>query len=262
MGKKSSGQTQTSSAEPWAGVQPYLSELFANASGLMGTGGPQYYPGQNYVGPSAATQQGWNSAMGAAGNMNSLLGMSAPAYQSMLSAPDVENNKYAQGAIRAAMNPISENLMQNVLPGIQDQAYRSGAYGGTKMEQIEGDAIKKATSQMGDTASQMALGVYNSGLNSQSAAMGMLPQLMQSLAMPSSIYSGVGKSQEGYDTTAQKADMERWNYNQNQPYDLLNWYSNLLNGMAGFGTKTTSSSANNPMANLLGMLMVGGGLMK
>ena len=259
---KSSGSQQTSSAEPWAGVQPYLTELFANASGLLGTGGPKYYPGQNYVDPSAATQQGWQSAMGAANQMNSLLGMSAPAYQSMLSAPDVENNKYAQSAIRAAMNPISENLMQNVLPGIQDQAYRSGAYGGTKMEQIEGDAIKKATAQMGDTASQMSLGVYNSGLNSQAQAMGMIPQLMQSMAMPSSIYSGVGKSQEGYDTTAMKADQERWNYNQNQPYDLLNWYSNLLNGMAGFGTKTTSSSAQNPMADIIGLLMASSGFMK
>tara|TARA_Y100000310_G_scaffold329437_1_gene399275 strand:- start:867 stop:2198 length:1332 start_codon:yes stop_codon:yes gene_type:complete len=52
------GSTQTvQKADPWSGIQPYLSHGYSEAERLYGAGGPQYYPGQTYVDYAPETEQ-------------------------------------------------------------------------------------------------------------------------------------------------------------------------------------------------------------
>ena len=51
------GGQQTTSTTPWAGQQPYLTDLFANAQNLFRQGwGQQYYPGQTVAGFAPQTE--------------------------------------------------------------------------------------------------------------------------------------------------------------------------------------------------------------
>lgn len=56
MGGGGGGNTQTvTKADPWPGVQPYLTNLFANAQGNYDSGGPQYYPNSTVAPMSGIT---------------------------------------------------------------------------------------------------------------------------------------------------------------------------------------------------------------
>src|SRR5215469_2182526 len=50
--------TQTDVTTPWAGQQPYLLSAFNQAQNLFNYGGPQYFPGQTYAGPTDAQLAG------------------------------------------------------------------------------------------------------------------------------------------------------------------------------------------------------------
>lgn len=55
----SGGSQNTSSttiAEPWAGVQPYLTAAYDTAQSIFGNGPPGYYPGNTVAQPSPYTQ--------------------------------------------------------------------------------------------------------------------------------------------------------------------------------------------------------------
>src|SRR5437879_4252290 len=58
MGKGGGGSTNTvQKADPWAGIQPYLSQLYGNASGYFSGGGPQYFPNSTVAPQADATNQ-------------------------------------------------------------------------------------------------------------------------------------------------------------------------------------------------------------
>lgn len=44
--------TTTNVSDPWSGQQPYLTQGFQQAQNLFNQGGPGYYPGQSYAGPT------------------------------------------------------------------------------------------------------------------------------------------------------------------------------------------------------------------
>lgn len=88
MGGGSGGggsSTTVQKADPWSGVQPFLSEAYMRASGLYGSPGPQYFPGSTVATPNPleTTGQGMQlgnaAAIGDAGvnAYNSLQGMQA-----------------------------------------------------------------------------------------------------------------------------------------------------------------------------------------
>ena len=54
----SGSTTTTTSSAPWSGQQPYLTSGFQQAQNLFNQGGPQYYPGQTYAGPTDLQLQG------------------------------------------------------------------------------------------------------------------------------------------------------------------------------------------------------------
>lgn len=53
-----SGQSQTQTSEPWAGAQPYLTDVMRNAQQQFRQGGPQYYGGSTVTPFSAQQEQG------------------------------------------------------------------------------------------------------------------------------------------------------------------------------------------------------------
>src|SRR5574338_1366974 len=55
--------TQQTSSEPWAKQQPYLQDIFQKAQDQYNNPNmPQFYPGQTFANPDAATLAGLNTA--------------------------------------------------------------------------------------------------------------------------------------------------------------------------------------------------------
>ena len=57
------GGTTVTKSDPWAGAQPYLKDVMGQAQQLYAGGGPAYYPGQTFVGPTAGQIGGWDTQL-------------------------------------------------------------------------------------------------------------------------------------------------------------------------------------------------------
>jgi len=89
MSKGGGGGTNTvQKADPWAGQQPYLTDLFSQAQQLYQQGPQQFYPGRTYAEASPTVYQAENlqrqAALAQAG-----LGMTSivPGFQESLMSP-------------------------------------------------------------------------------------------------------------------------------------------------------------------------------
>ena len=153
-GKGGGSQTSTQTAEPWGPQQPYLSDIFTNASNLYQNVSPQYFPGNTTAQPTWAQNyalQGiTNTALtdplrsipaGTLANVASgNLIWANPAITPMAdlawnnpatNAPGQDAlSSYLSGDRLAQGNPylgaVSDSIAANVLPRIQSQFVNSG----------------------------------------------------------------------------------------------------------------------------------------
>lgn len=57
------GGSQKTENSPWKEAQPFLKDIMGEAQALYGTGGPQMYPGQTFVGPTQGQLGSWDTAL-------------------------------------------------------------------------------------------------------------------------------------------------------------------------------------------------------
>lgn len=187
--------TTTTAVDPL--IQPYLQYGLTEAQNLYQAGGPQYYPGQTYVSPSSATQQGLAAlqARAAAGSplagaaqgavLAATQGQQSPAaqmYQNVYNQAGYNpTNQFYSGLMGGTTNPA--------LAGTQ--ATSSGQYlGGNPFFQgAFAPAAQAATQQfnqaLGDISSQASkAGRYGSGAmsNLQDRAANTLAQTLSNTA--------------------------------------------------------------------------------
>ncbi|MBY0431745.1 MAG: hypothetical protein K2Q10_11145 [Rhodospirillales bacterium] len=97
----------------------------------------------------------------------------------------------------------------------------------------------------------------------QNQMRGMLfaPQMAQADYQDISMLSNVGQSKEAYDQSLINEQIQRWNYNQQLPVNMLAQYNQLIAGNYGSTTTTTQpGGGNNAMMGGLGGAMAGGAL--
>ena len=92
---------------------------------------------------------------------------------------DPNNDPTFQGTVNAAIDPITRNLQQKVLPGIIDKSIRvggtgggPGAYGGASQSLEEGNAVADWGRTAANTTAQLANASRNAGIN-------LIPQIPQ-----------------------------------------------------------------------------------
>lgn len=101
------------------------------------------------------------------------------------------SNPTLQGNINAAINPITERLTRQVLPGLDNASIMDNAFGGDRAQLMKGQAYGDWAQAAGDISAQMTADNYNrerayqvgagdqylSGLNAELAPMQMLAAL-------------------------------------------------------------------------------------
>lgn len=296
-GSKPAGNTtSTVTSQPWSGSLPYITDALSSAQNLYGQGGPQYYPGQTYAPENTAEQTGisnlQNQSQSGLSLGNSLENSSAtnnPAYsffQNLTSGSGADPGistlqDYASGKYLTADNPyfsqMANTLTAQVLPGINAQFANAG-------RGVSGLASRAASEGLGDSIGNLAYQNYQQGLTQQQAAANSLAgygitgagdlsnlyqnnianQLSGANLGLSSAAAGLaaGQTQQGFDQASITDAMNRYNYNQQLPYQTLQNYISEINALnpSGGTSTTTQPYFQNQTANTLGTALGGAGL--
>ncbi len=209
---------------PWSAQQPYLQDMFARASSLVGRGQDpasveaqmrRLFQSQNMGGMLSYLGGYTGNMLGGAGGT---LANTQPAMNFLLDprmlTPDANPFLAAMG--QAVAGTTTQNLLQNILPQVRGGAVDAGQYGGSRQGVMEGLSIGGTSTAISNALANMYGGSYQQGIgnmlnaiaqsNQQAGLMGQLaqqtPGIGASLAamydLPASMLSQVGQERSQF----------------------------------------------------------------
>jgi hypothetical protein len=221
-GGGSSTTKTTSELDPT--VRPYVEYGLQEAKGLYQTPGPSYYPGQTYIGPSAQTSASLQAAQNRA-LQGSPLQQAAQQQQlgtiggQYLSA----GNPYLTQALAGPTQQATQ-AYNDAIKAAQGTASMAGRYGSGVSADIQNRAAQTLSNTLANKYGELAYQNYagERGLQQQSAF--NAPQMAAADYADIQQLANVGKTAEGYQQTALQSAIDRYNYEQNLPYQKLSAY--------------------------------------
>lgn len=243
-------------------IQPYLGYGLSEAQRLYQAGGPQYYGGPTFVSPSTTTQTGLQALEARSKLGNPLLQSAQNQLQSTVSGEFLGGNPFFQGAFAPAAKAAESQFKQS-LGDIASKSSLAGRYGSGAMGTLQDRATGAFSQSLANTAGQLAYQNYDAERARQQAA------TLASPAMASADYQDIqnlinaGQMREGYTGQQQQADIQRFNFLQNQPQvNLQNYLSSIYGNPINRAQQQTGSSGPSTLQNLLGTAATLGGIEK
>jgi len=249
--------TTTTSIDPT--IQPFLSYGLTEGQKLYQGGGPQYYGGQTYVSPTTSTQTGLQALEARSRLGNPLLQSAQNQLQSTVSGGFLGGNPFFQGAFQPAAK-AAETQFKDTLGNIASKASLAGRYGSGAMGSLQDRATGAFGQSLANTAGQLAYQNYADERQRQQQAIGMSPQMAGADYQDINQLLQAGQIREGYQGQQMGADMQRFNFLQNQPQQNLQNYLSLVYGNPLGRVTNQQSSGPTNFQNALGLAAVGGGL--
>jgi len=266
--------TQTSSIDP--ALLPYLTQGLQRAQSLFLTGQqPEFFPGQTYVSPSAATTESIAQQEAIARQQSPVLEQAQQAFQSSLGGIGqtaqggfLNANPYQAQMIQAATRPLEQAFSQQVLPGISSLFSKSGRLGSGAMERALGTATEGYGRALGDITSNIAgtqyqqeRGLMQQAQLGQAALAQAAPSIYGQQFLPAQALGQVGAQQEAVAGLPLQEQMARFQFGQQLPYQQLQGYLSSVYGspMGSYGTQTTQQPLyQNRTTGALGGALAGG----
>ena len=250
-------QTSTTTTAVDPTIQPYLTFGLSEARKQYEGGGPQFYPGQGFVGPSTATQTALQALQARAMAGNPLLSQAQGNVSGMLAGDYLSGNPFFQGAFQPAAT-AAQTAFQKSIGDISSAASKAGRYGSGAMGDLQSQAAGTFAQKLADTAGKLSYENYAQERQNQMRALGMAPGLAEADYGDINKLLGAGQLGEGYQTSALQADMARYNFEQNAPQRNLTNYLNMVYGFPAGRTMTqTTPYYTNPTATALGTGLLG-----
>jgi len=255
MATETATSTSTTQIDPT--IQPYLSYGLTEAQKQYQAGGPAYYTGQTYVGPSDATNTGIQALTARAAAGSPLLGAAQNQMYGTIQGDYLSGNPFFQGAFQPAAQAAT-NAFNTAIGGVTSNASKAGRYGSGSMSALEGQAASTLANSLTGTAGQLAYQNYADERNRQQQATFGAPQMAEADYTDINKMLAAGQFGEAYQQKALDADMARWNFEQNKPAQQLNNYLNQVYGFpAGKTTTTSTPYYTNPTATNIGNSLLG-----
>lgn len=293
--KGQSGGSTTTTTEVPDYLKPYVKEVASEASKAYSEVPKDGYQG-GLTAPVNATQQQANTmakdvVMGL-GNYGQDTGAIAAQQAQRITGGNILNagqNTFqtqsadTTGVIEAALNPVRENLMENIIPQIQSQAIQSGAYGGTRQDVVTQQALQDYSREAANIAANIGYqdfvrtedqrfadaqarndrAVENERLQ-QTAALS-LPDLqnagLQQQLTQSDLLAAIGGTEQAFDQNALTEAYNQYLLSVQSPYAGLSEYAALLSGIPIGGTATATSTGgsagSSPIAGAMGGALSG-----
>ncbi len=250
-----STSTQTTQIDP--AIQPYLTFGLQEAQRLYQGGGPQYYPGQTFVGPSGTTETALAALEQRAQAGSPLLGAAQQQLGQTIGGQFLGGNPFFQGAFQPAAQ-AAQQAFQTGTSNLASQASRAGRYGSGAMANLQGQLANTFAQNLANTAGQLAYQNYAQERAAQERATALAPSMAMADYGDIQSLLGAGQTRENYLQQALQSDINRFNYMQNLPQQNLMNYLNMVYGFpAGRSTTTQTPYYTNPLATALGTGLLG-----
>ena len=237
MGGGGGGSTTTSGLDPT--LQPYVSYGLEEAKRQYQAPGAQFFPGQTYVSPSAATQTALQAAQQRAVMGSPIQQAAQQEYLSTVQGRGV--NPFLEGALSGA-NRRAEEAYTRGVQGLQSQASSMGRYGSNAMGQQVGQAQDVFGRNLAETAGQLAYQSAEAERGRQMQAVANAPAYAQADYQDIQKLLTAGQGQESYQQKALQDAINRYNYEQTMPERKLQQFTNLFTSAPAGGTSTTTQS--------------------
>ena len=255
MAVETATSTSTTQIDPT--VQPFLKYGLEESQRLYQAGGPQYFTGQGYVGPSEATQTGLAALQARAAAGSPLTGAAQNQLYGTIQGDYLGGNPFFQGAFQPAAQAAT-TAFNTAIGNIASQASKAGRYGSGAMTNLQNQAANTLAQSLTGTAGQLAYQNYAAERARQQQATSMAPELAQADYADINKMLAAGQFGEGYQQQALEAAKQKFAYEQNLPQaQLQNYLSNI--GLIPKGQTTTGQTPfyTNPMATNLGTGLLG-----
>jgi hypothetical protein len=256
-GGGSSGGTQQVINTPWSGQVPYLQQLFQQAQQNYNKGGSQYYPGSTIAQQSPQTQQAIQIETQRAINGSPLTAGANQVAQDTLNGNYLNNNPWLDKTYNQAANSVTRNYLNAVSPGIDSTFSAAGRLGSN----ADMTAHDNAQYQLGNTLDNLATNIYGGNYSrerqNQLNTMQLAPSLANNDYTNINALYNAGNQADSYNQNVLNDKVNRFNYNQNLPYQNLQNYSGLINGNYGGASNSSSQYAPNTASNVLGGALMG-----
>jgi hypothetical protein len=220
-------------------LKPYVEFGLSEGQKLYQGAGPQYYQGQTYVSPSAATQAALQAAQVRALSGSPIQQTAQQEYLSTIQGKGV--NPFLEGALAGANRQATEAYTRGV-QGLQSKASSMGRYGSNAMGQQVGQAQDVFGRNLAETAGNLAYQSAEAERGRQMAAVANAPAYAQSDYQDIQRLLTAGQAGEQYTQNALQADINRYNYEQQLPQMKLQNFANLFTSAPGGNVSTTTQS--------------------
>ena len=250
----------TSNIDPT--IQPYLAYGLQQAQEQYQGGGPQYYGGPTFVSPSQTTQTGLQALEQRASMGSPLTGAAQGQLQNTIQGGYLQGNPFFQGAFQPAAQAAESKFLSS-LGNIGSAASKAGRYGSGAMNTMTQGASGQFAKTLADTAGALAYENYAAERARQQAATMAAPAMAQADYGDIQNMLKAGQLREGYTAAQQQADINRFNFLQNQPQqNLANFTSTVYGNPLGRANTMTTLQQPSGFQNLLGTAATLGGIYK
>lgn len=221
------------------------------------------FQGPQVAGPSAQTQQAWQTAGQNVGNYQPALN-AATNLTNQATTPVTSQdigaffNPYSQGVLSTMENQANQNLFENILPGVNQSFISAGQFGSPQNADLTSRAIRDTQQATLNAAapyiSQGYTGAANQALQQKQqlqtggAQLGNIGALTQQLGTGD--VGSLAAAGQGQDTLAQaniNAALSNYQQQQAWPYQNIGFASNVLHGLP-VGTTTQTAGLQTPSA--------------
>ena len=195
----------------------------------------------------------------AQGQMQDLVNAGSGAQARILdpSTMDVANNPYVNAQADAITAKTTQNLLENILPQLRNNATGNALYagGGSRAGLAEGQAVGRTNEALTGALAQLYGGAYNAGLGATNTAIAHNPAALAATLLPNTAIAGVGGQQRAMDQALMDEQYRNWALAQQMPYIRASELYGLVSGMpgaSGVSSVTGAQPQTNPIMGGLG----------
>lgn len=226
--------TSSQTSAPWGPAQGYLTDLMGQAKTLYNQGS-QYAPFSTVAPYSGQTIAGLNRTQAIAAEPSNAMQAAHGALTNLLQASPTPINPYLDQMYNAASKPVIDS--------VNSQFSKAGRTGSTANQNA-------LTTSLGDVAA----GIYGTGYENQAnrnmqqnnqkiAAATLTPALENARYIGPQNLLNVGNAYDQKANQYIQDALTRWNYGQEQPWNLLSRYAGNINGLGNYSTTTGTQTA-------------------
>lgn len=254
------GSVQTATSAPWGPQGDRLKRAFrqtdslfgANEDGLSG-GQRQFFPGQTYVGFAPETESALSMTANRARSGSPVQGAANQLATKTLGGDFLGSNPYLDAVYNRGARSVTDQFTKSVMPSINSTFAAAGRYGSNNQKELIGQAQDNLGRSLSEMATDIYAPAYEAERGRQMQTMSMAPSMASADYLDAQQLGNVGAQREGLSESALADQMNRFNFQQEEPFNAVQRYISLLGGNYG-GTQAQPISRNRAAGAL------GGGL--